>query len=326
MEIVVSRWAELTAFAGSADKGRALLRDGTYRRVLRDAFVLGDVPDSPETRLAALRRVVPEGVVLSHWTALWVLGLDVLPRARDKVDLLDLTTGRGLRLARRPGVRTHSALVTDGDLCEVEGLRLVSAARAFVDVARSYGVVEGVACGDAALRAGATTVDRIEAAVDRATGLRWVSRVRDAMRHLDARSESLMESRLRVGFVLAGGPRMTAQVDLYDEDGRHRGRSDMFLRGVVVEYDGRKERLERARFGSDRARGNDLADLEVEVRRFSADQYYKTTPGQRLAVLHRALAVAEGRRRSRLRFGPDTLPAPRLRPLPTVAEGLPRAA
>ncbi|MGB8649531.1 MAG: hypothetical protein WCD35_02600 [Mycobacteriales bacterium] len=64
----------------------------------------------------------------------------------------------------------------------------------------------------------------------------------------------------------------------------------------------------------------------MEVRRFSADQYYKATPGQRLAVLQRALAVAEGRTRTRLRFGRDTLPAPVLRPLPTVAEGLPRAA
>lgn len=322
----MSAWAELVAFAGSADKARALVRDGVYRKVLRDAYVLADVEDSTATRLAALRRTVPSGIVLSHWTGLWVLGLDVLPRDRADVELLDLTTDRGLRLARRQGVRTHSALVTDEDLCEVGGLRFVSAARAFVDVARSYGVVEGVACGDAALRAGATTVDRIEAALDRAGGLRWVTRAREALGHLDGRSESLMESRLRVGFVLAGGPRMPAQVDLYDEDGRHRGRTDLFLRGVAVEYDGRKERLERERFGADRARGNDLADLEVEVRRFSADLYYKTTPGQRLAVLHRALAVAEGRSRSRLRFGRDTLPLPALRPLPTVAEGLPRAA
>ncbi len=193
----MSLWPELVAFAGTADKARLRVRDGIYRRVLRNASVLADVPDTPDTRLAALHRVVPPHVVLSHCTALWALGLDVLPRDADQVDLLDLTTARGLRLAPRPGVR-------------------------------------------------------IDAAVDRAGGLRWVSRAREAVPHLEARSESLMESRLRVGFVLAGGPRMHAQVDLYDEERRHRGRADLFLDGVAVEYDGRAERLLRERFGGDR--------------------------------------------------------------------------
>lgn len=183
-----------------------------------------------------------------------------------------------------------------------------------------------MACGDAALRAGATTLDRIEAAVDRAGGFRWVSRAREAVPHLEARSESLMESRLRVGFVLAGGPRMNAQVDLYGDDGEHCGRGDLFLDGVAVEYDGRAERLLRARFGSDRQRGNGIADLEVEVRRFSSDLYYKTTAAARLATLQRALVIAQGRNRPRLRFGPDTLPRPVMSPRPTVAEAVRRAA
>jgi hypothetical protein len=326
MDILVVTSRELAAFAGGNERARQLVREGIYRRVVRNAYVLGDEPDSPELRVAALRRVIPEHAILSHWTALWVLGLNVLPRDRQKVDLIDLTTRRGLRLAQRPGVRTHSALVSDEDLCEVNGLLVVSAARAFVDVARCDGVVEGVACGDAALRAGATTVERIEDALERAGGLRWVSRAREALVHLDPRSESLMESRLRIDFVLAGGPRMAAQVDLYDEDGVHRGRPDLYLRGVAIEYDGRAERLDRERFGSDRVRANHLADLEVEVRRYSADLYYKTSPAERLATLLRALAIAEGRTRPRLRFGPDTLRAPRLRPVATVAEGLRVAA
>ncbi len=322
----MSLWPELVAFAGSADRAKHLVRDGIYRRVLRNAYVLADVPDDAMTRLAALTRVVPPGVVVSHWAALWAHGLDVLRRDAAGAELIDLTTGRGLRLADRCGLRRHSALVDDEDLCEHNGLLIVSAARAFVDVARTYGLVEGVACGDAALRAGLTTLDRIEASVERAGGLRWVTRARAGVEHLEPRSESLMESRLRVGFVLAGGPRMPAQIDLYDDLGGHRGRADLFLDGVAVEYDGRQERLLRPKFAHDRQRGNGLADLEVEVRRFSADDIYRRSAASRLRTLTAALEIASRRTRPRLRFGEDTLRAPRLRPLATRAEGAARAA
>ena len=92
-------------------------------------------------------------------------------------------------------------------------------------------------------------------------------------------------------------------------------------RRVVVEYDGREARLERARFTHDRRRGNAFANLAVEVRRFSADDYYKTSARQRLRELERALELAR-ERRPRYAFGLDTLPAPRSSPLPTLASTL----
>jgi hypothetical protein len=299
MGILVVTWRELVAFAGTADKARLLVRDQVYRRVVHNAYVLADEPDTPALRLEALRRVVPAHAVVSHWAALWVLGLNLLPREVNGLEIIDLTVPRGLRLAERPGLRYHSALVTDDDLVVGPRGLVVSSARAFVDVARSFGLVEGVACGDAALRAGTTTLDRIEEAVERAGGLRNVTIARAAVGMLEPRSESLMESRLRVGFVLAGGPRLDAQVDLYDEHGVHYGRADLFKDGVAVEYDGRAERLEKARFVKDRRRGNDISDLEVEVRRFTSEDMFKRTPAQRLMTLMRAFEVAARRTRPR---------------------------
>ena len=320
MEILVVVWRELVAIAGSPDKARRLVRDNVYRRVVHNAYVLSDVPDTPAVRLEALRRVVPAHAVVSHWAALWVLGLGVLPRDAAGVDLIDLTVPRGLRLAERPGMRHHSALVTDDDVVVGPKVLVTSPARAFVDVARRFGIVEGVACGDAALRAGTTTVDRIEEAVERAGGLRNVSVARAAVGMLEPRSESLLESRLRVGFVLAGGPRLDAQVDLYDESGTHYGRADLFKDGAAMEYDGREERLRKVRFVKDRSRGNNISDLEVEVRRFTSEDMLRRTPAQRLQTLLRALELAARRTRPRLRFGADTLRPPTHRPLPTRAE------
>ncbi len=320
-------WRELVLTVGTADLARAAVVQGRYRRVVRGAYVLGHVPDDVHTRSAALRRVLPDGAVLSHWAALWALGLDVLPRDRSRAEVLDVSVARGLHLRARPDLRPHSALLPDEELCSINGLIVCSAARACVDVARSFGLVEGVACGDAALRAGVATKEQIAAAVDRAAGLRGVLTARAVLGHLEPRSESLMESRLRLGFVLAGGPRMQAQVDLYDAYGAHCGRADLYLDGVVVEYDGRAERLKRERFAHDRRRQADINDLSVEVRRFTADDYYRTSGAGRLAVLRRALVLAAGRSRPDLRFGPDTLRAPMLQPLPTLADRrIPRAA
>ena len=320
-EVLVHTWSELVARAGSPDKARLLLRDAVYRRVLHDAYVLADEPDDVVTRLAALRRVVPAHCALSHWSSLWVCGADVLPRDREGRDLLDITVPRGLRLQKRPGLRTHSALATDLDLVQAGGLLLHSAARAVVDVARTYGMVEGVAAGDAALRGGDTTTDRIEEAVDRAGGLRWVSRAREMVPHLDGRSESLPESRLRVGVVLEGGPRMAAQVDLYDEDGHHCGRCDLYEEGVDLEYDGFELRQLQPVFTRDRRRGNDISSLAVEVRRFVSDDMAPSRSRWRWGVVREALDLASRRERPRLRYGRDTLRPPKRTPLPTVAEG-----
>ena len=149
---------ELIALAGSLAKARQLVKDKLFRKVLHDAYVACDVPDDVTTRCAALLKVLPEDVVLSHWSGLWVAGLDVLPRDRNGVDLLDVTVPRDRQLRARPGVRVHIALVPDEEICEVNGLLIVSASRSVVDVARTYGVTEGVACGDAALHSSWSTL------------------------------------------------------------------------------------------------------------------------------------------------------------------------
>ncbi len=319
MDTVVRTWQELVQDLGSVARARVAVRDAHYWQIVRGAYAPTWAVDSPALRAEALRRVLPPHAVLSHWSSLWVRGLDVLARDKSGEDLLDLTVPPLHHVAARPGMTWCSGHLVDDDLCEVEGLVVASAARGCVDVARRDGVVEGVACADAALRAGMTTLALLRASVERCVGLPWVTRARTMLKHVEPRSESLMESRLRVGFVLAGGPRMPAQVDVYDEDGSHCGRADLLLDGVVVEYDGREERLQLERFTSDRRRQNSLADLGLEIRRFSASMYYRMSPEQRLAVLTRALEVAAGRSR-RVFAGPDTLRRARLSPLPTLAD------
>lgn len=316
-------WRELVAHAGSAQQARTAVRDGEYRRVLRGAYVPAGLPDTAQLRARVLHRLLPEGVALSGRSAAWALGLDVAPADGS----IDVTTERGKHLLARPGVRPHAAALPDSELVELpEGLLAVSAARAFVDVARREPLVEAVAFGDALLRAGVTTVDQMRASVRRAAGLRGVVAARRVVPHLEPRSESAGESRLRMRLVLAGFPRPEAQVDYYGLDGLHLGRVDLVLLGVALEYDGREQRLEKAVFGRDRRRQNALVDAGVELRRFTAEDVTALAAAALREEVRRAVAAAAGRFAPDVLRGHDTLRPPRRTPLPTRADVLRAAA
>jgi hypothetical protein len=326
MDPEVLTWPQLVRRAGSPARARGWLERGSWRRVLRGAYAPSSSGDSTHLRVQALRLVLPPGVALSHRTALWARGIDVLQRDRlTGYELLDVTTTRGLHLERRPGLRTHTAALPDEELCELDGLLLVSASRAFVDVARSDALVEAVAFGDAVLRSGAADLPLLTEALERAAGLRGICAARTVLPHLESRSESLMESRLRMRLVLGGLPRPDSQLDVYDDEG-HVGRTDLHLDGVVLEYDGREARLLKEVFVQERRRQTRLAELGLEIRRFTSADYYVRPALAVCAEVRRALDMARARDRSRVRSGPDTLRRPRLAPLPTRADAARRTA
>lgn len=317
MDDALLTWPQLVALGGSRDRARRLLADGLYRRVFHGVYVDDAVADSPLLRCRALRLALPPDVVLSGRTALWAVGVDVLPRD----GLLDVTTRRGLHLMPRPGLAPHSALLPDTELTDLPGgLVAVTAARAVVDVARREPLVEAVACGDAVLRSGAATADQLAQAVARARGLRGIVRARQVLPHLEPRAESQGESRLRMQLVLGGLPRPEAQVDYYDEHGIHLGRADLVLEGVVLEYHGREQRLRKDVFAHDRHRQNGLVDRGVELRRFTARDVAASRRIWLCGQVLRAVAVAASRPAPTVVRGPDTLRPPRLTPLPARAE------
>ena len=78
--------------------------------------------------------------------------------------------------------------------------------------------------------------------------------------------------------------------------------------------------MSKTAFVAERRRQTGMVETGLELRRLtSADVYVRPAAAVCGEVL-RAVAQAAGRDRSRLRSGPDTLPAPRLTPLPTLAE------
>ena len=103
----------------------------------------------------------------------------------------------------------------------------------------------------------------------RHTKVAGVVGARRVLEQAEPRSESPMETRLRMLLVANGLPRPAAQVSLYDTVGRFAGRPDLYYREAClgIEYDGGNH---RDRLTDDNRRQNRLHEIGVSLLRYSA--------------------------------------------------------
>jgi predicted transcriptional regulator of viral defense system len=152
------------------------VKSGRFVRVARGLYRFRDYPSSPrEELLAAWLRLAPEAVV-SHESALELLGLsEIIP------NLIHLSVPRARRkLARRSGVALHTTTrpLDGADMVVRSGMRLTGPARTIADVAEA-----GLA-PDQVVRATAQAIDR---------GLTTPSRLREAVLGRGRRVGQLVE-------------------------------------------------------------------------------------------------------------------------------------
>lgn len=229
---------------------RRRLTDGvTFERVTQGHYLPTEIASEFEDRCAAVLEAVPHAV-LSHWTALRLHGLPVPPAADED---LHVVVERGRTEPRRRGVICH--VVREPlrpDL--VRGLAVFAPARSWCDAAAAGAALHDVvAAGDALWRRRPTAPQEIREMLVRRVGHRGVMAAWRALALLDRRSESPMESRLRVLLVLAGLPPTDVNADV-----RHCGTGAFLARvdllyaeaRVAVEYDGDHHR-DRAQWQAD---------------------------------------------------------------------------
>lgn len=231
-----------TASAAGLDDAdlRRLVTHGHLVRLRRGVFVradhwgtLDEFRDRPLLLARAAQQCLRCEHVLSHDSAAIVLGLGC-PDPRTA--LVHVTRAKVHGDAVRAGVKHHLAPYTGEQVLVVDGLRVLDPARTALDMAREHGLVAGVACCDAALRAGATRAD-----LDRARqAMRcWPgSRVMDAaMRLADPGAESWLESEARVFVTSLRIGRPETQFGL--TDGNRTVWCDMRIGRQLFEADGR---------------------------------------------------------------------------------------
>jgi hypothetical protein len=211
------------------------VRSGRVLRVRRDQFTaIENRDDACITAQAAARAC--NGSVVSHRSAALLHGLPLL-RPASRPDLTVAPSGTG----DVSGALLHRARLRPEDVTQVAGVSVTSVARTLVDLGRSLPTAGAVVPIDAALHRGAVTFDGLDDVVLMCWNWPGIRRAMRALRYVDARSESPLESVSRLILRWLKLPNPDLQVSLCDDLGAFIGRADFYWDeyGVVGEADGR---------------------------------------------------------------------------------------
>ncbi|HET6907708.1 MAG TPA: hypothetical protein VFH54_00085 [Mycobacteriales bacterium] len=263
--------------------GRAL-QGGQWRRVLRGVWAHVDVSDSRELRLAAVLLVLPPDAVARELTAAWLYGADV--RRADDLDV-HIYVPAGRRMRSRDGLVVSVAQLSDADIFVYRGLRVTSGVRTVFDCLRLADETEALVAADALLHLQCTRLDDVTDYISRTHRVRNSQLALTRLRLAEPKTESPMETRLRLLLLRAGLPPPQAQW-VVRENGRFVARLDFAWPSVCVaiEYDGAEHWGQRRHDDRRRAAARALG-WHIDV--VSAEDYYRT-PDEIVDMVRRALA------------------------------------
>src|SRR5438067_6192690 len=252
------------------------LEDVCWRRLGPRTYVWAGRPEQASLRLEAALKRLPASATFSGLTAAWLHGLDVNP-----CDPIEVTVPLDAGVSARAGMTLRRSTVRRDEVVHVRGMRATTLLRTLVDVSRRLALTEAVVLADMAMHAGLVDRDRFEAWARARVRGPGAAKVRRVLEHSEPKSESPMETRLRMLLVLAGLPRPAAQVSLQDARGRFLGRPDLYYPGarLGIEYDGATHRESLA---ADDRRQNRLLGEGIQLLRFTAGD-----------VLHNQASVVE---------------------------------
>lgn len=226
---------QLRTFADlAAARGRARATTG-YRRATKGVWIPDHIPDDFQTRCATLAFARPE-IVVTGWTAARFHG----HQWPQDDHLIEVAVGR--RRLRRPGVQAHQYVIPEAEIEEFLGpgrqpIRVASPAWALFDLARSLDRLPAVIALDGTTHFPYDGPHAVTALARRYPERKGSAAAMKIAAEADTKSESPMESELRLFLVYSGFdtfesqvkvPRLGVRIDFADRE-----------RKIAVEYDGR---------------------------------------------------------------------------------------
>jgi len=242
----------------------AELQTAAYRRLTRGVYAWSRLANSPRLMFRAVRRRLPDAAVFYGRSSYWLHGVEVAPCSPVQV-----TVPPGCGVSARAGIWVRRSPLEPSEIVTRRGFPTTSIVRTVIDTGLTLPLVDAVIAADRALHDRLLDVEALVAAVAARAGTWNVKRLRQMVDLVDPRSESQMESRLRILLVSAGLPRPESQVDLHDSAGRFLGRADLYYPShrLAIEYDGGSHRNSLVK---DNRRQNLILGAGYKVRRFSA--------------------------------------------------------
>ena len=220
-----------------------------------------------ETHCDAMILALTDDAVLAEGTAARLWGLPI-PTHVD-LDRVVAVRPSGEWQSKRAAIHVFRRIVNESEVTSLRGRSLTTPARTFADCARIWPFVDAVALGDAALARGLMTQEEASAVIGGMHRLKGLSAARKAARHLDARSASPQESRLRAHIIAAGLPVPVPNQRILDEHGGFIAIGDLVYDEwmIVIEYDGAHHRdpLRQAKDATRRTKLRERSWYVVEI-------------------------------------------------------------
>ena len=227
-------------FRGSAQvrAGRltkAQLRSSAWRRLFPDVYACASLPETHARRARAAAALAVPGACVSGRSAAVVWGV-ALAGADDDIEL---TVPPGCRAGSIRGIQLSRRRLADDDVVVRDGVRVTTALRTAIDVARIQPIEEAVVALDQIVGAGLVTLEHLRRAAAELTGPGCRS-VRRAAELADGLAESPQETRVRLVVLGSSLPAPVAQYTIRSADGRFLARGDFAWPDakVLLEYDG----------------------------------------------------------------------------------------
>lgn len=239
----------------------------------------------------ALALRLPDRAFYCGPTAAALHGIRLPVQSPDKP--LHVGVRSGERRVEALDIRAHQVTLTDR-LQVVEGVRVTSPERTWVDLAAMLDLGQLVAAGDSLIwwRHPLTTRDRLDGFVSGCPARHGVGRARIALTLLQSRSDSAPESELRIAILAAGLPEPAVNEPIRDSRGRALARTDLSWPEyrVALEYEGDHHRTEKGQWNEDIRRANELQRAGWIAIRASAPDY--RDPRRVITLLRRVLTDA----------------------------------
>ncbi|MDR7279850.1 hypothetical protein [Catenuloplanes atrovinosus] len=261
---------------------------GRIQRPQHGLYLPGAEPPTVLEKVRSALAVAPPEAVVGFHTAALLYGFGVVEE-----DRVHLMVPAGNAFPQRRGIASHQVTLPIGDPVTIFGVPCAPASRVAVDLARLTPRAEALPIVDAALFAGACSVEQLRDEVRLHDGLRGVRQAREIVGIADGRAECRQESELRLLFHDLGIEGFQPQLTVFDY------RMDLGnpeLR-IGVEYDGASH-LDRSRLRADRWRHNRLSDRGWAMRYATAHDLYRA-PAPFVTSLLRLIARRRSRAKSR---------------------------
>jgi hypothetical protein len=232
--------------------------------------------------------------VASHQSAALIHSLDLLTAPAADTVWLTRPPG-GYRGQSVPGVRLYSARLPRDHVMMRHGVRVTTATRTVVDLARIVPFMNGVVTADSALRMGRTTDFGLAQMLRSCARWPGIDKARRVVAFSNELAESALESCARVVFAEAGLPPPLLQVSIANDRGEFVGRADFYWQQyrTIAEADGMAKYDDPRRAREQIRRDIRLRDARFKVVHFTWAELFRT-PGLVVERIRTALAAPTG--------------------------------